>query len=326
MSPGSPLGLILIAEGRDVRPGATAMGRGFVIRIRILGTAAGGGLPQWNCRCRYCEAARRGLIPPRLQASLAFSAGDTWFVVNATPDLGQQLARTRALHPRSGVRHTPMAGVLLTDAELDHTLGLLQLREGGSWSLLAPHGILATLSAGFDVASILTRYQGVTVRGIDPESSIALGEGDDAVRVTWLTTGGDAPLYAGAGPGTVCALVLTSLRSGRSVVYAPGVATLTPSLDAACRAASTVYFDGTFWTGDEMESVSGSRRNAADMGHWPIGGGGGSAEYLASLDATVRYVHLNNTNPILDPTSPQRRELQRLGLDVAEDGDALEFP
>ncbi len=283
-------------------------------------------MPQWNCRCRYCEAARRGLIPPRLQASLAFSAGGRWYLVNATPDVAAQLARTPELHPRVGTRHTPIAAVLLTDAELDHTLGLLQLREGGGWSLLAPDGILSTLQRGFDVAAILARYHGTEPRAVPMGTPIELGEGDDVVRVSWLPTGGDVPLYAGEGAGTVCALVLEHVPSGRSVVYAPGASGPNDALDAARRAASAIYFDGTFWTGDEMESVSGSRRNAADMGHWPIAGESGSAAYLSKLSGIRRYVHLNNTNPVLDPTSPQRRELRRLGLDVADDGDALEFP
>ena len=257
---------------------------------------------------------------------MAFSASGRWYLVNATPDLAAQLARTPDLHPRLGTRHTPIEAVLLTDAELDHTLGLLQLREGGGWSLLAPEGILATLANGFDVASILARYHGTTSRAVTPGNAITLGDGDDAVRVTWLETHGDVPLYAGKGAGTVCALVLEHVGSGRSVVYAPGASGPNPALDAACRAASAVYFDGTFWTGDEMESVSGGKRNAADMGHWPIAGEHGSAAYLATLNAVCRYVHVNNTNPVLDPTSPQRRELRRLGLDVADDGDSLEIP
>lgn len=307
------------------------------MRIRILGTAAGGGLPQWNCRCRYCEAARRGLIPARTQASLAFTAGGRWYLVNATPDVTTHLAATPDLHPRSGVRATPFAAVLLTDAELDHTLGLLHLREGAGWAVHAPAGILHLLTRGVDVQRILGPYHGTQLLPAPEGDALVLGRGDDAVHVTWLPTGGDLPLYASAASATdasaagpadaaVYALVLRHEASGRSVVYAPGVAHLTEALDAACRAATVVYFDGTFWTGDEMPNLSGNPRNAADMGHWPVAGVDGSAAYLATLAASHRrFVHVNNTNPLLDPTSPQRNHLRALGLDVADDGEELEI-
>lgn len=269
---------------------------------------------------------RRGLLPARLQASIAFSPdGEDWYLVNATPDVTTQMLRYPELHPKKGTRHTPVRGVLLTDAELDHTLGLLHLRERESWTLHAPGGVLACLRRGFDVLPSLQRYTSVQVQEVGPELSVSFGAAGMSVR--WLETGQEPPLYVGstkAVAAAVNALVLSDEASGKSLVYVPGVLALSDELDQACRQADAVLFDGTFWTGDELESVSGSPRNAFDMGHWPIGGDMGSAHYLATLPATFkRYVHINNTNPVLDPTSWQRQALREMGLDVAEDGEEL---
>lgn len=313
-----------------VRPSTPDAPQGEIIQVRILGTAAGGGLPQWNCRCRYCEATRRGLLEPRLQASLAVSpGGDDWYLVNATPDVTTQMLHAAQLYPRRGTRHTPVQGILLTDAEFDHTLGLLHLREGQSWTLFATEGALASLEEGFDVLPSLQRYADIEVARVDLDTPRTLGEGDACVRVRWLETGRDAPLYTGKAepvPGAVTALVLEDARSGGSLVYAPGVGAIGETLAEACRRADVVLFDGTFWTGDELIPVSGSRRDAHDMGHLPMDGEAGSARFLAELSAgTKRYVHINNTNPVLDPTSWQRQRLRELGLDVAEDGEEWEL-
>ncbi|MDZ7799275.1 MAG: MBL fold metallo-hydrolase [Trueperaceae bacterium] len=294
----------------------------------MLGTAAGGGLPQWNCRCRYCEATRRGLLAPRLQASLAFSpGGEDWYLVNATPDVTTQMLHAASLYPQEGIRHTPLQGVLLTDAELDHTLGLLHLREGARWSLHATRGMLDCMARGFDVVPSLRRYADIDVQEVPLDAPRTFREGDEAIRVRWLETDRDPPLYTGANDevgGAGCALVLEDEGDGGKLVYAPGVAFVSDALRAACEDADAVLFDGTFWTGDEMQHVTGGTRDARAMGHLAIDGPDGSAAFLAELPAaTKRYVHINNTNPVLDASSWQRARLRQQGLDVAEDGEEL---
>lgn len=261
---------------------------------------------------------------------MAFSPnGEQWYLVNATPDVTTQLAAWPEFHPHRGIRNTPIRGVLLTDAELDHTLGLLHLREGSGWSLHATDGVLACLRAGFDVLPTLGRYTEIDMSSVPLGQPLTLGAGRDRVEVRWLETGRETPLHTGSEEdvaGAVSALVLEVVESGRSVVYAPGVPGPSEALDAACRKADAIYFDGTFWTGDELLPVSGKRRDAFDMGHWPISGAQGSATYLAELPAGhIRYLHVNNTNPVLDPTSGQRAALRALGLDVAEDGEELDL-
>lgn len=257
---------------------------------------------------------------------MAFSpAGNDWYLVNATPDVTTQLFRSASLHPQEGVRSMPFRGVLLTDAELDHTLGLLHLREGASWSLHASEGALHALRSGFDVLPSLARYADVEVHEVTLSAPVSFEEGDRVVHVRWLETDRDPPLHTGSEaelPGGGCALVLDDSVTGGRLVYAPGVAILSDELRAACADADAVLFDGTFWTGDELVSVSGSKRDAWAMGHVPVDGPSGSAAYLAELPATVkRYVHINNTNPLLDPSSPQRTRIRALGLDLAEDGE-----
>jgi pyrroloquinoline quinone biosynthesis protein B len=299
------------------------------IRFRVLGTAAGGGFPQWNCRCRFCEASRRGLIAPRLQASAALSSdGGSYYLLNATPDVTSQLARWPELRPQEGTRHTPIRGVLLTDAELDHTLGLLHLREGQELTIYATPAVANALEGNIGVLPALRCYTDTRVVLAEPGKTVILGGEAEGVRVEWLETGRDLPRYAGAAdaPGAVTALELENMATGRSAVYAPGAGKLSDELRQRLERAAAILFDGTFWTEDEFPSVGGGSRSARDMGHLPIGGSAGSARQLAGFSAPVkRYVHINNTNPVLDPTSPQRGEIRQLGLEVAEDGEEVEF-
>lgn len=265
-----------------------------------------------------------------MQASLGISPdGKSWYVVNATPDVAVQLFKWPEFHPKEGVRHTPVKGVLLTDSEFDHTLGLLHLREGTSWSLYATSAALQMLDEGFKVLPALNRYAGIQIEEAPLDSPIVFGESPAQVAVRWVETGRDPPLYTGLDgevAGAVTALIVEDLNSGRRAVYAPGVSELTDELFDRFSGAEVVLFDGTFWTGDELEHLGGGERTARDMGHVPIDGEEGSAQWLAALPAKLkRYIHINNTNPILDPTSWQRRRLQELGLGVAEDGDEVEL-
>lgn len=299
------------------------------IRIRVLGTAAGGGFPQWNCRCRYCEASRRGLIEPRLQASLAFSPdARSYYLFNTTPDVTTQLGRWPELNPQQGTRHTPVRGVLLTDAELDHTLGLLHLREGQELTIYATAAVAEALEGKLGVLPALRCYTEVRLALVEPGKPVVLGDEANGVRAEWLETGRDLPRYAGGreAPGAVTAVDLVDLGSGKRAVYAPGVGELGEELTERMQRADAIFLDGTFWTEEEFPQVGGGSRSARHMGHLPMSGEGGSARQLAGFSAPYRkYIHINNTNPVLDPSSPQRSEIRELGLDLAEDGEEVEI-
>jgi pyrroloquinoline quinone biosynthesis protein B len=279
------------------------------MRLRLLGTAAGGGVPQWNCRFTNCQAARQGLIAPRASCSLAFSPGGvSWYLINATPEVSQQIARWPELQPPSGIRSTPLHGVLLTDGELDHVLGLLELRQDARWTLYATTPVTQLLEEDLRVLPALRRYAGVQGRELSLEEALYLGDGTSQVEVRVVETGRRLPRYLGvaerASAGAVVAVVLTDLATGKRAVYAPGVGRLSDALAQECRGADVIFFDGTFWTEDELRRLGITNDRAADMGHVPVSGPDGSARWLAEVAAHAKlYVHINNTNPLLDPAS-----------------------
>jgi pyrroloquinoline quinone biosynthesis protein B len=295
--------------------------------VHVLGVAAGGGYPQWNCACATCRLARGGRARPLSHASVAFSAtGRAWYLVNASPDVRQQVESCAALHPGPSTRSTPIAGVLLTDAELDHTLGLLVLREGTGLAVFATTPVLEALRTAFPVRRILDRYAPFDWRVLEPGVPLPLDDG--ALGVEAFRTGSRPPRYAMGEEGGDWAVGfrIEDRRTGGVAVYAPGVESWTPEVAAAAATADCVLFDGTFWCDDEMRRSGAGTRSAGAMGHLPIAGPAGSAERLARLPARHRlYVHVNNTNPVLDRASPERRALAALGLEVAADGMALEL-
>lgn len=300
------------------------------IFIKILGTAAGGGFPQWNCRCAQCQAARAGEISPRLQASAAISPdGAAWYLVNATPDVTAQLLQHPELHPRHGNRETPFAGILLTDAELDHALGLMHLREGDSLRLYGTAAVRAALQDELGFLPNLARYTEVDFVTVAPgEQQLLPGNDGAGLEVEWFETGQDLPRYAGekSVPGAVTGLELRDPATGRIALYIPGAGELTPELLERMERAEAIFLDGTFWSEDEFPKVSGRTRSAKDMGHLPMSGEGGTAASLAELPARIKkYVHINNTNPVLHHGSPEREHLRSLGLDLAQDGEEVEI-
>jgi pyrroloquinoline quinone biosynthesis protein B len=296
------------------------------MRLRLLGTAAGGGVPQWNCRCANCQAARQGLIAPLASCSLAFSPdGVGWYLINATPEITQQLARWPELHPPSGTRSTPLRGVLLTDGELDHVLGLLQLREGTRWTLFATPAVAKMLEEDLRLLPALRRYADVQVRALSLEEALRVGDGAPQVEVRVIETGRRLPRYLGAGEteshAAVVAVVLRDLATGRQAVYAPGVGRLSEALAQGVGGADVIFFDGTFWTDDELRRLGITQDAATEMGHVPVSGPHGSALWLAEVSARAKlYVHVNNTNPLLDPASSERAWIRSLGLELACEG------
>jgi pyrroloquinoline quinone biosynthesis protein B len=280
-------------------------------RFLLLGTAAGGGLPQWNCDCPNCTAARAGELGPRLQSGAAFSPdGQAWYLIDASPDLGAQLSRL----PAPLQRVSPVRGVVLTDAEFDHTLGLLTLREGSQWTLSATAGVHAMLADQFPVPRLLSRYAGLTLQTLTPGVPTRFG----TVSLTLTALDDHTPRYHhGRRPeaGATCAVTLRGPT--RTLVYAPSLSRLDGPVAHLLSGADVLLTDGTFFESDELAQLGYSQDSALSMGHLPMRE---SAPVLARLAPLVRYVHLNNTNPALPPHSPQRAWLRAQGLDLADDG------
>jgi pyrroloquinoline quinone biosynthesis protein B len=298
------------------------------VRVRILGSAAGGGFPQWNCRCPTCEAARTGTAArPRTQSSIAIRGADgPWMLANASPDLREQLEGLAA-EPAHGVRAAPVAAVLLTDAEIDHTAGLLLLRESSTpIRVYGSDAVRRALTDGFPVLGVLASYSGVDWRALEPGSSVPID--GSSLEVESFAAGGDAPRYlAGTGAEVEAAgLTFRDHETGGVLTYVPGLAELDGDVVGRLGASDVVLVDGTFWRDDELAGLGISDRSARDMGHVPLSGPGGTLEMLAGLGRprTV-LVHINNTNPILLEDSPEREAVVRAGVEVAYDGLEVEL-
>jgi pyrroloquinoline quinone biosynthesis protein B len=298
------------------------------VRVRILGSAAGGGFPQWNCRCETCEAARDGVrARPRTQSSLAIRGDEgPWFLVNASPDARQQL---EALAPPrvDGVRAPPIAGVLLTDAEIDHTAGLLLLRESATpVRVFGDEGVERALRHGYPVLAMLERYCGAEWQTLQPGRTWRLDGSSLAVEP--FHVGGDAPRYLSEPDEELQAsgFVFRDGASGGVVTYVPGLARLDGDVLSRFETSDLVLVDGTFWRDDELAGLGISARSARDMGHLPLSGPGGTLEALARLERPRKtLVHINNTNPILLEDSPERDAVVRAGVEVAYDGLEIEL-
>lgn len=302
--------------------------------LQVLGTAAGGGLPQWNCACPGCAGARAHPRRRRRHASLALRADeDRWYLVNATPDIGDQIEESPALHPGPGPRDTPVAGVILTDAELDHTLGIARLREADGFDVLATRPVRSALTGLMRLDDILTPYTRLEWRELGGEP-VPLTKGG-GVEIDAVPVSPKRPRYAMTqdapdggrddDPTWVVALRLRETATGRSLVYAPALARWTDTFQDAVEAADCVIVDGTFWDDDEPVRTGISGRTATGMGHLPIAGPGGTARRLSGLRARCLYTHLNNTNPLGDLDAPQHTLLGEWGLEVAADGMVIEL-
>jgi len=291
------------------------------MRIRILGAGAGGGLPQWNCGCPNCHAARAGRIPAMTQSSIAVSAdGESWVVINASPDIRHQLAATPELHP-TGPREMPLRSVLLTNGDIDHVAGLLTLREKQPFTLFATEEI-HTVLAGNPIFAALDPAL-VERRGIALERPFTLVPGLEA---RLFAVPGKVPLYLEGEE------VVTDLEGEQTVgvelataearaFYIPGCARITPVLADRLKDAPLVLFDGTLWQDDEMIRAGLGQKTGQRMGHVSISGAEGSLATLTGLGiGRGVYVHLNNTNPAVDPASPEAAEVRDAGWEIARDG------
>lgn len=288
---------------------------------RVLGSAAGGGVPQWNCGCANCRAAREGDAPRRLVASLAVSNGDgAWLLINASCDIRQQLLLYPDLRPRS-LRATPFCAVLLTDANIDHAAGLLEFRQADELQVCSSSVVKETLCANpmfrqFDRERKMWKTFDAA-GGFAPLSFPQMPE----LRVEALVVPGILPSYAGARAIAGAAAAYVFEQHGSRLVYAPIFQTMSNALLDAVRTADAVFLDGTCWTDTEMSQLGLGTRTSREMGHAPISGPDGSLERVrAARPQHKYYTHVNNTNPILDPQSLASMQLQHSGFAVAYDG------
>ena len=292
------------------------------MRARVLGSAAGGGFPQWNCACANCALVRSGdsRVRPRTQDSVAFSAdGLRWNLVNASPDVRQQIEGSAELHP-TGPRSTPIRAVLLTNGDLDHVLGLFSLRESTPLEVWATDAVRAGLEERNALMRTLHRFpEQLTWRRLELGRAVALGDG---TTVEARPMAGKAPVHlVGITPPSAEDNVALWVRDGgRLLVYASACASL-EGLAAAFDEADALLFDGTFWSSDELVAAGLSRARAEDMAHLPIGGERGSMAGLATSRARRKiYTHVNNSNPILVEGSPEHGAVLAAGWEAAFDG------
>ena len=302
----------------------------------MLGSAAGGGFPQWNCNCRNCSGVRNGTLRarPRTQSSIAVSGGDErqWALVNASPDILAQLKANAVLQPARAPRDTAIAGIVLVDGQLDHTVGLLMLRESTrALRIWCTDPVYADLTRGNPIFEILAHYCGVERREMRSDGAEFAVDGVEGVRWRALAVTGKAAPYSPHRESPVAgdnvALVLRDGASGRALVYAPGLVSMDEPMWRAMQGAACVLLDGTFWSDDEMIRVGASAKRAREIGHLPQSGPGGMLEWLEKLPTGCRriLIHVNNTNPILDEGSPEHAELARRGVEVAWDGLEIEL-
>ena len=289
----------------------------------VLGSAGGGGFPQWNCRCPVCQLAWAGdtRVTARAQASLAVSGdGEQWILLNATPDLRAQLLATPSLQPRADLRSSPIAAVILTGAEVDQVAGLLTLRERQAFTVLATDDTLAALEANpiFGVLAadaVRRRTVALGVRfplpgGLEAELFAVPGK-------VALYLEGEAPALAAETGANVGVEIVCGARR---LAYVPGAAAVPPALRERMAGADVILFDATLFTDDEMIATCTGEKTGRRMGHMPLDGPDGTLAALAGLGGRRILTHINNTNPILIEDSPQRRKVEAAGFEVAHDG------
>jgi len=302
------------------------------VRAIVLGSAAGGGFPQWNDNTAASRRARQRdpAARPRSQASLAVSANERdWFVLNASPDLRQQIEATPALQPRHGLRSSPIAGVVLTGGDVDAIAGLLHLRERHRFTIYAPTRVLAILSENriFDVlaSDCVTRMP----IPLDWPLPLLGHAGNSGLSIEAYAVPGKLPLYqegADFDPtpredGDVIGLAITETATGKAFHFIPGCAAMTDRLRQRLTHSDLVFFDGTLWTDDEMIRLGVGNKTGRCMGHLSMSGPDGGIAAFAGLGVARRiFVHINNTNPVLLDDSPERREAEAAGWVIAYDG------
>jgi pyrroloquinoline quinone biosynthesis protein B len=305
------------------------------MQVRLLGTAAGGGFPQWNCGCNVCAAARSGERPVRAvarsQSSAAVSAdGVHWFLLNASPDVRYQIESFEPLRTVEARRGSRIRAVLLTNADLDHVLGLLTLREGERLRVHATAAVRGALERGLRLTNVLENYCGVEWVQPSPEMSPLLlaNGGHSGLSYAAIPVAGKAPRYMAGAEGKAVGYSIgyriVDESTGGCLIYLPDLSPLSADVLARVGVCDLMLVDGTFWSDDEMQSSEVGTLTAAAMDHLPVGGAGGSLARLAGLPVGQKvFVHINNTNPMLLEDSPQRAAVEAAGARVGFDGMAF---
>jgi len=301
--------------------------------VHVLGAAAGGGFPQWNCNCPNCRGLREKTIKAsaRTQSSIAVSSnGQDWVLFNTSPDILAQLAAFPALQPARAMRDTGIRAIIFMDSQIDHSTGLLMLREGCPHQVYCTDPVYQDLSTGFPIFKVLEHWNGGVERHSIPLQGASFSiAGIDHLEFTALAVDGKAPPYSPhrheAHPGDNIGMTIRDTRSGKRLFYAPGLGQISAGTRDALQQADCVMVDGTFWQEDEMAIVGLGNKKAADMGHLPQSGPGGMLEVLRELSARKILIHINNTNPILNEESEQRRIVEAQGVEVAYDGMDFEL-
>lgn len=302
------------------------------MKILVLGSAAGGGFPQWNCNCRNCAGVRDGSVRalPRTQSSIAVSAdGVDWVLFNASPDILSQIRAQPALQPGRALRDTGIVGVVLMDAQIDHTTGLFMLREGRPLDVWCTPQVQEDLTTGNPIFNVLEHFCTVNWQPVDvspgqpcPSFVVPRAPG---LRFTPVPLSSKAPPYSphreNPHPGDNLGMLIEDVATGYRVFYAPGFGAMEPHLETFLADSDCVMLDGTFWTDTEMIDLGIAPKTARSIGHLPQSGLGGMIELLAGYPRPRKIlIHINNTNPILDEDSPQRAELGAAGIELAWDG------
>jgi pyrroloquinoline quinone biosynthesis protein B len=301
--------------------------------IQILGSAAGGGFPQWNCNCPNCRGVRDGSLraQPRTQSSIALSDdGVNWVLCNASPDIRAQLQSFSPMQPGRALRDTGIGAIILLDSQIDHTTGLLSLREGCPHEVWCTDMVHQDLTTGFPLFNMLEHWNGgLRWNRIELEGSFVVPACPN-LRFTPLPLRSAAPPYSphrfDPHPGDNIGLIVEDLRTGGKLFYAPGLGQVDNALLAKMAEADCLLVDGTLWEDDEMQRRGVGTRTGREMGHLAQNGPGGMLEVLDQLTSPRKVlIHINNTNPILDEDSTERAEVERHGVEVARDGMSIEL-
>mgnify|MGYP000026173645 FL=1 len=306
------------------------------MKIHVLGSAAGGGFPQWNCNCRNCTGVRDGSINARArtQSSITVSAdGEHWILFNASPDIRAQLDSFGPMQPARKIRDTGVSAIVLMDSQIDHTTGLLMLREG------CPHDVWCTdmvhqdLSSGFPIFNMLTHWNGGLnwnpININDGENSFVIPQVPE-LKLTAVPLLSSAPPYSphrnDPHPGDNIGMLIEDTRSGKTLFYAPGLGQIEPHLRPIMENADVLLVDGTLWQEDELIVTGTGDKLGVAMGHLPQSGEGGMIEYLDTLEKPRKIlIHINNTNPILDEDSAEHAEVLAHGIEISYDGMDIEL-
>lgn len=304
------------------------------MHLIVLGTSAGGGCPQWNCACPNCLAARQDPSRARTTDSLAFSgSGAYWTIVNPGTDLRAQVARHSELTPRAipdSVRETGIRSVILTDAEIDHAMGVLNLREGSALNIYATNSVLELLNSNFPLRNVLKKYASIRWIEIIPgQPFVPNAELGEKTVVTAYALSDRQPKYAAIRSSktddAVIGLRFENERDGAAVAYAPQLSAWNDRVETLMRDAKIVLVDGTFYTSTELQASGLPAGTSEDMGHMPLSGVDGLLAKLRAFPAEIKLLtHINNTNPILRDNSSERIALQEAGIELAEDGMIFE--